>query len=542
MVLPAKNRPQISDPLFQQAVDLIDAGNKLQLQVLLDAHPHLLSDAAEEDGSFAGAYFAAPRLMWFIAENPIRNGCLPDNIAAIVKLLIDAGKKYLVVDLVEQMNYTLALVMSGAVARESGQQAALCRTLIDGGAAPNSGMQAALAHKEAAACELLLEHGAVLTLPLAAGLGKESQVAAMLKQATLADRQAALSLAAINAQAGCVKQLLNAGADPNVFNPPGMHAHSTPLHQAVSGGSIATVAALIAGGANSTIKDTLFHADCRDWAKHAGHLNLLELFAHSDATATRSKASTRDTSSNAAATKAIPTKPQSRSSIVARVALAIVVLVLIVFVYRKFSVTLTLAGLADQETHIRDYQLRHPWLAYNAAVLAYIVVAGLSLPGAVPLTLVIAWLFGFWRGLLIVSFGSTAGATVAFLLSRYLLRKTIQARFGDRLKGVNDSLRQEGPFYLFTLRLIPAIPFFVINVVMGLTALRVFTFWWVSQLGMLPGTAVYVYAGAQFPDLNSLAKNGAGGILSPPLIFAFVMLGLFPFAVRKIMAVRSKPM
>lgn len=233
-------------------------------------------------------------------------------------------------------------------------------------------------------------------------------------------------------------------------------------------------------------------------------------------------------------------KRQSKQSAMWRVAVAIAVASTFAFLYVNYANTLTLAGLAKMETQIRDYQQLNPWRAGIFAVLAYVLVAGMSLPGAVPLTLVIAWLFGFWKGLLIVSFGSTAGATVAFVLSRYLLRETIQTRFADRLKSVNESLRIEGAFYLFSMRLIPAIPFFAINVVMGLTSLRVVTFWWVSQLGMLPGTAVYVYAGCQFPDLESVEKHGAVGILTPQLAFAFLVLAAFPFVVKRILPRRKQ--
>ncbi|MFY9257015.1 MAG: TVP38/TMEM64 family protein [Fuerstiella sp.] len=231
--------------------------------------------------------------------------------------------------------------------------------------------------------------------------------------------------------------------------------------------------------------------------------------------------------------------PATRKGLVVRVIVGAAVVAVVTLLFFQYRESLTLTRLAENEAVIRDYKSEHPWLAYGVAMLAYVVVAGLSLPGAVPLTLVIAWIFGFARGLLVVSFGSTAGATVAFLLSRYLLRQSIQTRFADRLVAVNESLKTEGPFYLFTLRLIPAIPFFVINVVMGLTGIPVSTFWWVSQLGMLPGTAVYVYAGSRFPDLNTLAKTGASGILSPSLIVAFVALGLFPVVVRKIMSLRK---
>lgn len=202
--------------------------------------------------------------------------------------------------------------------------------------------------------------------------------------------------------------------------------------------------------------------------------------------------------------------------------------------YLQLGDTLTLENLAAQEAELKAYQLEHPLLVYGAAFAIYVAVTGLSLPGATVLTLTCGWFFGLWRGILLVSFASTTGATVAFLVSRYLLREPIQSRFGERLATFNQSLEREGAFYLFMLRLIPAVPFFVINVVMGLTPLRARTFWWVSQLGMLPGTAVYVYAGSSVPDLTTLADKGVGGILSPQLMVAFVLLGVMPLVLRKL--------
>ena len=218
-----------------------------------------------------------------------------------------------------------------------------------------------------------------------------------------------------------------------------------------------------------------------------------------------------------------------------KVVLLLVVGAVIAIAWTQFGDALSLNNLAAQEAGLREYQQNNPVLVYGAALLLYIVVTGLSLPGAAILTLTFGWYFGFWRGLVLVSFASTAGATLAFLLSRYILRDAIQFRFGDRLTGFNSALEREGAFYLFTLRLIPAVPFFVINVVMGLTPIRTWTYWWVSQIGMLAGTAVYVYAGSRVPELATLAKQGAGGILSPQLIIAFVLLGLFPIVVKKVM-------
>lgn len=192
--------------------------------------------------------------------------------------------------------------------------------------------------------------------------------------------------------------------------------------------------------------------------------------------------------------------------------------------YLFFGDALSLEHLAERETQLRRYRSEHPIQVYVIAFAAYAGVTGLSLPGAAVLTLVYGWYFGLVRGVVLVSFASTIGATLAFLLSRYLLRDAVQRRFGERLSAFDQALAAEGAFYLFTLRLIPAVPFFIINLVMGLTPIRTSTYWWVSQLGMLPGTAVYVYAGSTFPDLKTLAERGVGGILSPQLIAAFIAL------------------
>lgn len=206
------------------------------------------------------------------------------------------------------------------------------------------------------------------------------------------------------------------------------------------------------------------------------------------------------------------------------------------FAYQEYGDALSLDYLASKESALREYRENNPVLVYGVALLIYVLATGLSLPGASVLTIAYAWYFGFARGLVLVSFASTGGATMAFLLSRCFLRNTIQSRFAEKLKSFNEALDREGAFYLFTLRLIPAVPFFVINVVMGLTPLKTMTYWWVSQVGMLPGTVVYVYAGSQFPDLKTLAEQGGSGILTPQLVIAFVLLGLFPIAVKKITA------
>ena len=204
--------------------------------------------------------------------------------------------------------------------------------------------------------------------------------------------------------------------------------------------------------------------------------------------------------------------------------------------YWQFGSYLSLESLAQRETALRDYQAQNPVLVFAIAFLIYVTVTGMSLPGAAALTLVYGWYFGFAEGLVLVSFASTLGATIAFLLSRYLFRDAIMNRFGDRLAKFNESLEREGPFYLFTLRLIPAIPFFIVNAVMGLTPLKTVTFWWVSQIGMLAGTAVFVYAGSSVPNLATLAEKGVNAAFTSTqmaqIIGAFVLMGVFPLIAR----------
>lgn len=159
----------------------------------------------------------------------------------------------------------------------------------------------------------------------------------------------------------------------------------------------------------------------------------------------------------------------------------------------------------------------------------YVLVTGLSLPGATIMTLAGGALFGLTTGLILISFASSIGATLAFLFSRFLLRDSIQKRFQQQLSSINEGIEKEGAFYLFTLRLVPIFPFFVINLGMGVTPIKTWTFYWVSQLGMLAGTAVYVNAGTQLGQLESLA-----GILSPGILISFTLLGLFPLIAKKI--------
>ena len=189
---------------------------------------------------------------------------------------------------------------------------------------------------------------------------------------------------------------------------------------------------------------------------------------------------------------------------------------------------LSLEFLQSQRSAAVGFYQASPWLAALGFMAVYIAVTGLSLPGAAILTLAAGAVFGLTTGVVVVSFASTTGATLAFLLARYLFRDAVQSRFENLLAPVNRGVANEGAFYLFALRLVPAFPFFAINLAMGLSPIRVWTFYWVSQLGMLPGTVVYVNAGKQLGQLESLA-----GILSPTLILSFVLLGMFPLLAKK---------
>jgi dihydrolipoamide dehydrogenase len=207
-------------------------------------------------------------------------------------------------------------------------------------------------------------------------------------------------------------------------------------------------------------------------------------------------------------------------------------LALLVAAFFKYDLGryLTLDYLKSQQGAFQAYYEANRVPTIAAYMAVYIVSVALSLPGATILTLAGGALFGFGMGLLLVSFASTIGATLAFLVSRFLLRDAVQARFKDKLAPINEGVQKDGAFYLFSLRLIPAFPFFVINLVMGLTPLSVAKFFFVSQLGMLPGTAVYVNAGTQLGQITSLK-----GIASPGILLSFVLLGLFPFLVKTIL-------
>jgi len=175
-----------------------------------------------------------------------------------------------------------------------------------------------------------------------------------------------------------------------------------------------------------------------------------------------------------------------------------------------------------------------PLVTALAYFVIYVIAAGLSLPGAALLTIIGGMVFGLWTGLLLVSFASSIGATLAFLVSRFLLRDRVQNKFSSYLVSVNRGIEKDGSFYLFTLRLIPVFPFWIINLVMGLTPMKTVAFYWVSQLGMLAGTAVYVNAGA---ELGAVEEFSTTGILTPTLLLSFLLLAIFPFIARGLVSV-----
>lgn len=211
----------------------------------------------------------------------------------------------------------------------------------------------------------------------------------------------------------------------------------------------------------------------------------------------------------------------------------VIVIAGVIVAFKVFNLGqyLTLAYIKESQQNFLSLYTEH-WVAVISGYMAiYIISAALSLPGAAVLTIAAGALFGLITGTVIVSFASTIGATLACSVSRFLLRGWVQGKFGDRITKVNEGIEKEGAFYLFTLRLIPIFPFWLINLAMGVTKMRLITFFWVSQIGMLAGTIVYVNAGKELAKIDSLK-----GILSPGLIVSFALLGVFPIATKKLIA------
>ena len=215
--------------------------------------------------------------------------------------------------------------------------------------------------------------------------------------------------------------------------------------------------------------------------------------------------------------------------------LGVIVAAIFSFFYFDLNSYLTLQGMKDSLDTFQSQIAQNPVLSIGVFFAIYVAVTALSLPGAAILTLAAGALFGLVQGLVIVSFASSVGATLAFLVSRFILRDTVRNKFKEKLKKIDEGVEKQGAFYLFTLRLVPVFPFFLINLLMGLTSLKTWTFYCVSQVGMLAGTAVYVNAGTQLAQIDSLS-----GIVSPGLIFSFVLLGIFPWIAKAIVAVVNR--
>ena len=214
---------------------------------------------------------------------------------------------------------------------------------------------------------------------------------------------------------------------------------------------------------------------------------------------------------------------------------AAIIILVIVFWAFDLGRYFTLSYVKGSLDRFKSLYAEHRVLVILIYFVIYVVSTSLSLPGAAILTITGGALFGFLTGTLIVSFASTIGATLACFIARFLLRDWVQGKFGEKIVKINEGIGKEGAFYLFTLRLIPVFPFWIINLVMGLTKMRLWTFYWVSQLGMLAGTMVYINAGKEIAKIDSLR-----GILSPGLLISFALLGIFPIAVKKLLTLYKK--
>jgi hypothetical protein len=266
---------RIEDPIFRRAVDLLDAGDVHGLQAHLKDHPKLAGQRVVFEG---GNYFRNPTLLEFIAENPVRRGRLPTNVVEIAKVILDARAEPSALD------ETLMLVATGRVPCECRVQRPLIDLLCDHGADPDSAIEAAALHGEFDAVHALTARGAKVTLATAAALGNPEDdledARRLLGTASRDDRQLALALAAQFGHVEVVRLLLEAGEDPNRYNPPGAHSHSTPLHEAAGAGHEAVVRLLIERGARLDLRDVLWHGTPADWARHAGRKQLAEYLEH----------------------------------------------------------------------------------------------------------------------------------------------------------------------------------------------------------------------------------------------------------------------
>jgi hypothetical protein len=259
------HQQRIEDATFHRAVELLDAGDVVGLRGQLNQHPKLVHQHVVFEG---GNYFRNPTLLEFVAENPVRHGTLPGNIVEVAKVILDAGPSQ------SAKNEALMLVSTGTVPRECRVQLPLIDLLCNYGADPNSAVHAAALHGEFEAVKALIARGARIDLPVAAALGRSEDARRLLEGAGREDRHLALTVAADFGHLDIVRLLLDAGEDPNRYNPVGAHAHATPLHQAAGAGHFDVVRLLVERGAKLDLKDILWRATPADWARHAGRTEI----------------------------------------------------------------------------------------------------------------------------------------------------------------------------------------------------------------------------------------------------------------------------
>ena len=256
---------RIEDATFRRAVDLLDAGDMSGLRAHLKQHPRLVHQRVVFEG---GNYFHNPALLEFVAENPVRHGKLPKNIVQIAQAILDAGVER------EALNETLMLVATGSVPRECRVQIPLINLLCDYGADPDSALEATALHEELESLEALIARGARVNLPIAAALGRDDDFRQLLPLADGRARHLALALASQFGRVEIVRLLLDAGEDPNRYNPVGGHSHTTPLHQAAGAGFDELVRLLVERGARADLKDILWQETPAGWAQHAGRTEI----------------------------------------------------------------------------------------------------------------------------------------------------------------------------------------------------------------------------------------------------------------------------
>lgn len=249
---------------FCDAVSAIDRGDVAALEHLLTLHPSLVRDRVD----YGEGYFSQPYLLWFVAENPVRNGSLPGNIGEVVRTILRAARSEAVENLREQVDYALGLVCSGRVPRECGVQGELIDLLVAAGANPDNSMTTALAHRERGAVDRLFHHGATLSLLAAACLGREEDVRRLAPLASQVERQAALVGAAFYSQTSALSLLLGQVVDVSAYSPPNFHPHGTALHHAVDSGSLEVVRLLVEAGAPLDVRDRIYHGTPLGWAEY----------------------------------------------------------------------------------------------------------------------------------------------------------------------------------------------------------------------------------------------------------------------------------